>query len=92
MGTSEPVSPKAATAIPSARHWISPTWTGNVGHGAPNSEQMSVPPVIDASCTRDGKELYTYSNEEGGRTEPVDMINLNLDKASDDSDELETSK
>ena len=41
---------------------------------------MSVPPVMEESWTFCGNALYTYSNEEGGRTEPVDIISLNLER------------
>lgn len=57
MGTSVAVSSNAATAMPRARHWISPVWTGRVGHGAPKREQISVPPVMEASWTVFGKAL-----------------------------------
>ena len=66
--------------MPRPRHWISPMWTGREGQGAPKREQMSVPPVMDESCTVGGKELYTYSKEAGGSTDPVDLISLNFDR------------
>jgi hypothetical protein len=40
---------------------------------------MSVPPVIEESWTFCGNALYTYSNDDGGRTEPVDMMSRNLE-------------
>lgn len=58
---------------------------GRVGQGAPKREQMSVPPVIEESWTFEGKELYTYSNEEGGNTEPVDIISRSLERVRWDS-------
>ena len=56
-----------------------------MGHGAPKREQISVPPVIEESWTVEGKELYTYSNEEGGKTEPVDMMSRNFERVRWDS-------
>ena len=47
IGTGEAESLKASTAMPRPRHWISPMLTGRVGHGAPNKEQISVPPVME---------------------------------------------
>ena len=85
VGTSVAASSKAATAIPKARHWISPVWTGRTGHGAPKREQISVPPVMDESWTLVGNALYTNSNEEGGNTEPVDMMRRNFKRESSDS-------
>jgi len=41
---------------------------------------MSVPPVMEESWTFCGNALYTYSNEEGGRTEPVDIMRRNLER------------
>jgi hypothetical protein len=55
-------------------------WTGRVGQGAPKREQISVPPVIEESWTLEGNALYTNSKEEGGRTDPVDMMRRNFER------------
>lgn len=57
-GVGSPVMESATPrAIPSPAHWISPTYTGNRGQGAPKSEMMSVPPVIEARLMCAGKAL-----------------------------------
>ena len=37
------------TAMPNARHWISPRYTGNTGLPSTKQETISVPPEIEAS-------------------------------------------
>lgn len=49
--TSRPASSKARTALPSARHCISPARTGIIGLPQTNAPARSVPPEIGASQT-----------------------------------------
>src|SRR5882762_7486174 len=70
--TGLPASSKISTLIPSPRHWISPRYTGRIGHPNAKQDTMSVPPEIDVSSTSDLIDLYTYSKPSGSNGEPVD--------------------
>src|ERR1700692_202782 len=61
-----------STAHPSARAWISPTYTGSVGTPPTNAVQTSVPPDVENRKVSDPNWSYTQRKPSGDSGEPVE--------------------
>src|SRR5688572_20388158 len=69
--TGRPDSSHASSATPKYGADSSPGHTGTVRAAPMNADTTSVPPLMDATCTRSPTLSASHSDDDGGSDDPV---------------------